>query len=740
MRIPPFLSNSKLPSWISRIKELSTSEKWHEVISQYHVMKNTEPHLLDVSLFPHILKACSYLSMNNGKCFHGCLIKTAFDSFTSIGNSIMSFYLKCGELETAVSVFDSMRSRDSVSWNVLIHGYLHHGHFLEGLWEFRNARVNAFESNISSLVLVIQACRSLGAKPEGWQIHGYVIQSGFWASCSIQNSFLCFYVDIDMGYARNLFDEMPEKDVISWSVMISGYVHSLEAQGGLQMFQKMLSMSGIEPDGMITVSVLKACASLVNITMGRLVHALSIQRGLDCDMFVENSLIDMYSKCQHVDSAFEVFNEMSTRNNVSWNSMISGLVLDEKFPEALSLVYSMEKKGIKADEVTLANCLQICKFFALPYQCKAVHCVTTRCGFESNDIVISSLIDAYAKCNLIELSWKIFSRTRRRDVILWSTMIAGFAHCGKPDEAIAVFRNMSDTTENPNVVTVVNLLEACSVAAELKRSKWAHAIAIRRGLTEEVTVGTAILDMYSKCGEIEASRKAFNQIPQKNIVTWSAMIGAYGINGLAREALASLSEMKLHKFKPNALTYLSVLTACSHGGLVESGLAIFKSMIEEDGVEPGFEHYSCVVDMLSRAGKLNAALEFIRIMPESFRTGASVWGALLSGCRNYGSTKLGEGAVFRVLEVEPLDSAGYLLASSMYAANGSWDDAGRMRLLGRERGVRSVAGYSLVHIGSKAHRFVAGDESHPQAGDLYYMLNQLHCCMKISTIDNICFC
>ncbi|EEF41477.1 pentatricopeptide repeat-containing protein At2g17210 [Ricinus communis] len=737
-----FLSTSRLLSWTLRIKELSSNEKWHEVISQYYEITNAgiSHHLLDVTLFPPVLKACSYLSYIDGKCLHACLIKTAFDSFTSIGNSILNFYIKCGELDTAVSVFDSMRSRDSVSWNVLIHGCLDYGALVEGLWQFINARVAGFEPNISTLVLLVQACRSLRAKQEGLQLHGYLIQSGLWASWSVQNSFLCMYADVDMDCARILFDEMPEKDVISWSAMIGGYVQYLEDQIGLQIFQKMLSTSRITPDGVILVSVLKACANSVNITMGRLVHGLTICRGLDSDLFVKNSLIDMYSKCKDAGSAFEVFSEMPRRNNVSWNSLLSGLILNKKYSEALLLVYSMRTEGIEADEVTLVNCLQICKYFAHPYHCKAVHCATIRRGCESNEIVLNSLIDAYAKCNLIELAWEVFSRTRRRDVVLWSTMIAGFAHCGKPDEAIAVFQKMNEGIEVPNAVTIINLLQACSVSAELKRSMWAHGAAIRRGLAAEVAVGTAIVDMYSKCGEIEASRKAFNQIPQKNIITWSTMIAAYGMNGLAHEALALLAQMKSHEIKPNALTYLSVLTACSHGGLVEMGLSVFKSMIQDHGVDPEFEHYSCMVDMLSRAGKLDDAMELIRMMPETFRAGASVWGALLSACRTYRSSTLGEKAVYQVLELEPLNLAGYLLASSMYASDGLWDNAARMKLLARERGVRAVAGYSIVHVDSKAHKFVAGDKSCSQAGNIHHMLNQLHFCMKIDQIENIGFC
>ncbi|KAG8644245.1 hypothetical protein MANES_11G110600v8 [Manihot esculenta] len=646
MRFPTILSNSKLSNWILRIKEASSNGNFHEVISHYIQLKIAGPLPVYDSLFPPILKAFSYVSPKHGRAVHACLIKRGFESFTSIGNSIMSFYVKCADMDAARSGFDSMRCRDSVSWNILVHGFLDHGALVEGLWHFTSAKVAGFEPNISTLVLVIQACRNLSAKFEGLQLHCYLIQSGHCTISSIQNSLLCMYADDDMECARNMFDEMREKDVISWSVMIGGYVRSLEAQTGLQMFQEMVSNPAIEPD--------------------------------------------------------EVTMEMSRRNDVSWNCMISGLVLNENYSEALSVISSMQQEGTEADEVTLVNILQICKYFAHPYQCKAVHCVIIRHGCESNELLHNSLIDAYAKCKLIEHAWEVFIGMRRRDVVVWSTMIAGFAYCGMPDKAISVFQEMNKSTEIPNAVTIMNLLEACSVSADLNRSKWAHGVAVRRGLAVEVTVGTAIVVMYSKCGEIEASRKAFNQIRQKNIVTWSAMIASYGRNGLAHEALALLDEMKLHGLKPNALTIVSVLAACSHCGLVEEGLSIFKSMVEDHGLEPVSEHYSCIVGLLGRAGELDSAMELIKMMPESSKAGASVWGALLSACRNYGNTKLGREAASCVLELEPLNSAGYLLASSMFAADGLWVDATRMRLLAEERGKEATAGYSLIHADSKA--------------------------------------
>ncbi|XVE93069.1 hypothetical protein REPUB_Repub01dG0158300 [Reevesia pubescens] len=290
---------------------------------------------------------------------------------------------------------------------------------------------------------------------------------------------------------------------------------------------------------------------------------------------------------------------------------------------------------------------------------------------------------------------------------------------------------MSKTQEKPTVITIINLLEACSLSALLRRSKWAHGVAIRRDMAADVAVATAILDMYAKCGAIDTSRKVFDQIPQRNVVSWSAMVAAYAMNGLPRRALALLPEMKLQGLKPNSTTTLSALSACSHGGLIEEGLTFLKSMVHEYGIVPGLEHYSCVIDMLGRAGKLDIAMGLIDLIPDGLKVGASAWGALLSACRSYGNSELGAGALSHVLELEPMNSAGYLLGSSMYATEGSWDNATRMRRLVKERGLRVSAGYSLVHVGNRACRFVAGDCSNPWAPEINIMVEQLHSCMNI---------
>ncbi|EYU40270.1 hypothetical protein MIMGU_mgv1a019758mg, partial [Erythranthe guttata] len=381
---------------------------------------------------------------------------------------------------------------------------------------------------------------------------------------------------------------------------------------------------GVEADGQTMVSVLKGCTNLADIKMGKLIHVFIISRGLNYDLFIGNTLVDFYCKCRDVDSAVLSFTEMPCKNIVSWNSMRSGFVHNEKHAEALTLFGWMKRSGLDSDEVTLVNLLSLCKFLGDLRQCT----------FRIERLAVNSLIGAYTKCNEIDVSWKLFCQIKRPDIVTWSTMISGFTYCRMPDEAISLYQEMFLSLENPNTVTLINLLEACGVSAEVGRSKWAHAIAIRMGLASDVVVGTAILDMYSKCGAVETSERAFDQISTKNIVWWSAIIAAYGLNGHPRVALALLSKMEMNGLK-----------------------------------------HPCLVDLLARSGNVNDALELIKCIPFGMKAGPSAWGAVLSACRNYEDREVSVGAISRVLEMEPSSSAGYLLASNVYASMGSGSDA-----------------------------------------------------------------
>ncbi|CAH8306086.1 unnamed protein product [Eruca vesicaria subsp. sativa] len=722
----------KLQALSSRIKQASSNAKWRDVLSAYSDIQTSGTQLNDPFLFPIVLKSCAKLSrLSQGRCLHASLLKRGFESFVSVGNSIVDLYMKCGDFCSATRALFTSSRDDSVSRNVVVFGFLDRGFAERGLRWFSESRAWGFDPNVSTLVLVIQALRrGFGSYVDGEKIHGYVIRSGFFGISSVQNSVLSLYAGFDLFTARKVFDEMSERDVVSWSVVIRCYVQTREPVFALNLFREMVREGKTGPDSVTVTSVLHGCALLEDADVGRSVHGFSIRKGFDLgDVFVLNSLIDMYSKGFDVDSAFRVFDEMTCRNMVTWNSILAGFVHNQRNEEALEMFGLMRKEAVGADEVTLVSLLQVCKFFQQPLPCKSVHCVIIRRAYESNKVVFTSLIDAYTSCSLVDNATTLFESMSFKDVVSCSTMISGLARSGRPDEAISIFCQMKD---KPNAITIINLLDACSVSADLRKSRWAHGIAIRRGLaTTDISVDTSIADAYAKCGAIEMARRTFDSVPRKNVVSWTVIISAYAINGLPEKALASFEEMKREGCTPNAVTYLAVLSACNHGGLIKQGLMIFKSMVEDHN-KPSLKHYSCLVDMLSRAGEIETAMELIKNLPDDMKPGAGAWGSILSGCRN----RLKSGivtteAISEVLVLEPMCSSGYLLASSVFAAEKSWEDVASMRRLVKERKVPVVAGYSTVLEGAIAKRFLAGEKLNQSDCEINNVVQSLHRCLTL---------
>ncbi|RZC45737.1 hypothetical protein C5167_038694 [Papaver somniferum] len=471
------------------------------VLSLYHEIRRIGIPILDASLFPSVLKCCTNLNnFKDGTSVHACIIKHGFGSFSSVGNSTMDFYIKSGFMNSGLTVFNLMENKDSVTWNVVTHGCFDEksSSKYEGLKFFKQAKAEGFKPNISTLVLILQALRDFSDTSLGFCLHGFLIRSGLLDVVSVQNSLMSLYVEYgEMVCANLLFDEMSDRDCITWSAMIGGFVKTGDGYFALQLFREMFGVEGVEPDELTVVSILKACSQEKDIDIGKLVHCFAVKRGFNVDVYVGNSLVDMYSKCSHANLAFEVFKEMPGRNIVSWNSVLSGFVQNELYAKALTLYGSMQKGGVEADEVTLVNLLQSCKHLVDIGKCKPIHCRVIRKVFEFNELVVNSLIDAYAKCDLVELGLKLFNGMERRDMISWSTMITAFSNAGKTDEALNLFREMILVQEKFNSVTILSLFEVCAISAELKRCKCAHGLAIRSGFASEVAVATALLDMYS---------------------------------------------------------------------------------------------------------------------------------------------------------------------------------------------------------------------------------------------------
>ncbi|CBI21289.3 unnamed protein product, partial [Vitis vinifera] len=461
-----------------------------------------------------------------------------------------------------------------------------------------------------------------------------------------------------------------------------------------------------------------------------------------------------------------LFNKYVDKTNVfSWNSVIAELARSGDSVEALRAFSSMRKLSLKPNRSTFPCAIKSCSALLDLHSGRQAHQQALIFGFEPDLFVSSALVDMYSKCGELRdartlfdeishrniVSWtsmitgyvqnddahralRVFDGMAERDVISWNSIIAVYAQNGMSTESMEIFHRMvKDGEINYNAVTLSAVLLACAHSGSQRLGKCIHDQVIKMGLESNVFVGTSIIDMYCKCGKVEMARKAFDRMREKNVKSWSAMVAGYGMHGHAKEALEVFYEMNMAGVKPNYITFVSVLAACSHAGLLEEGWHWFKAMSHEFDVEPGVEHYGCMVDLLGRAGYLKEAFDLIKGM--KLRPDFVVWGALLGACRMHKNVDLGEISARKLFELDPKNCGYYVLLSNIYADAGRWEDVERMRILMKNSGLVKPPGFSLVDIKGRVHVFLVGDREHPQHEKIYEYLEKLS--MKLQEVGYV---
>ncbi|XP_059070131.1 pentatricopeptide repeat-containing protein At3g24000, mitochondrial isoform X2 [Cryptomeria japonica] len=507
--------------------------------------------------------------------------------------------------------------------------------------------------------------------------------------------------------------------------MISGYVQNGNCLEGLRLFRR---REGVNVDQYCLASALRACIRMGWIQEGRRVHGDVIKNAYELDMFVQNVLVHMYVKCGVVEDAWQVFERMSEPNVVSWTAVIGGYAQNRNWSKALTLFSEMHHEGVKLDQSAYASVLRICCSAMALEQGKQVHALAVHSGFDLDVIVGSALVDTYVKCGSVENGRRLFDRMPCRNVVSWTAMIVGYAQRGHGIEALRLYLQMQRDGINVDEYTVAGVLGACSSLAALEQGKQVHGTVVRIGFELDVSVCNGLIDMYGKCGKIEEARKIFDIIPESSVASWNAMIAGFAQHGKGKEAILLYEQMLQAGVNPDVITFVVVLSGCSHAGLLDEGHHYFASMTRDHGIAPKAEHYGCMVDLLGRAGRLDEAFNFINQMP--IEPNASVWGSLLGACRVHGNIELGEKAVEHLLELIPENPAPYVLLSNIYAAAGRWKDAAKVRSLMKDRGVKKQPGCSWIEVQKRVHQFIVGDKTHPQIEKIHETLETLALQMK----------
>lgn len=481
--------------------------------------------------------------------------------------------------------------------------------------------------------------------------------------------------------------------------------------------------------------------------------------GFESDLLVQNGLMHLYGKCGEMSCALKVFDGMCERDVVSWTTVIDGYSTVGGPDEALRMFYLMWGAGVRPNEVTMVSLVSACSQLGILSLGKSVHKYVEKSGVSVSVNLTNSLVDmygkcgclvaarkvfdgmegrdafswtsmmnAYAKCGHLELAKEVFDEMPVRNAISWSCMISGYSQANQPKEALRMFREMIAAGVEPIDATLVSVLSACAQNGCLELGRWIYTHYIhKKRMKLTVKMANAFIDMYGKCGAIEEAVKLFHDMSERDLVSWNTMIMAFAIHGYGKRALSIFEQFKNTGMVPNDITFVGVLSACSHIGLVAEGRKHFEDMKTLYGIEPKAKHYACLIDLLGRVGLLEDAYELARSMP--MKPDEAAWGALLNACKMHGNIELGTYAGEKLLVLDPGDSGTYALLSNIYATRNRWNDVKRVKSLMRERGVRKTPGCSSIEVEGKFHEFFAAGQSHFLSKDIYVTLSVL--CMHL---------
>ena len=591
------------------------------------------------------------------------------------------------------------------------------------------------------------------------QIHAYAIKSHVYNHKD--HSFITKLINFctetpttsSMAYARHLFDVMPEPDIVRFNSIARGYSRSLNPIESFTLFVDVLE-GGMVPDHYTFPSLLKACAAAKGLEEGRQLHCLSMKLGLDDDVYVCPSLINMYTECEDVDAARRVFDRILEPCVVSYNAMITGYARRNRPNEALSLFREMQGKSLKVNEITLLSVLSSCSLLGSLGLGKWIHEYAKKHGFCEYVKVNTALIDMFAKCGSLDYARALFDEMSEKDSVTYGAIISGYMAHGLVKEAMALFSEMesvglstwnaviSGLMQNnhheevidlfremiwcgnrPNTVTLSSLLPSLTYSSNLKGGKEIHAFAIRNGSDSNIYVATSIIDNYAKLGYLQGAQRVFDNCRERSLIVWTAIITAYATHGDSDSACSLFNQMICLGTKPDNVTLTALLSACAHSGESDKAHSIFDSMVTKYGIEPGVEHYACMVSVLSRAGKLSDAMEFISKMP--VEPIAKVWGALLNGAYVLGDVEIARFAYDHLVEMEPENTGSYTIMANLYTQAGRWEEAEIVRDKMRRIGLKKIPGTSWIDTGKGLRSFIAKDGSCERSQEMYEMIEGL---------------
>ncbi|PHT54677.1 hypothetical protein CQW23_03163 [Capsicum baccatum] len=527
----------------------------------------------------------------------------------------------------------------------------------------------------------------------------------------------------DLECARQLFDHTPQRNIVSWTCLVSGYAQYGMTDQCFRLFSNMLAHN-YRPNDFAYASVLSVCDS--SSSRGRQVHALVVKTGFDTCVYVGNALIAMYSRNSsmgtgHCCEAWKVFNDMEFHNLVSWNTMIALFQMCGQGDKAMRFFSLMHRDSLGFDRATLVSVLSSLlgvdevDFSWSLQSCFQLHCVCVKTGLILDVGIVTALVKGYSVLRgEVSDCYKLFLETNGcQDLMLWTEIIVAFSE-RDPEKAILLFRQLLREGLSLDSSAFSIALKACAGLVTDRNALMVHCKVIRSGFVDAVVLGNALIHAYARCGSISQANQFFEEMIYRDIVTWNSMLKAYAWHGKANEALGLFGKMDV---KPDAATFVALLSACSHAGMVEEGIQIFDAMFEKHGIVPQLDHYACIVDIVGRAGHIFQAEKIIKEMP--MQPDYVVWSAFLGACRKHRESGLAQIAASWLKELDPKNSLGYVLMSNVYCSAHSFDEAGHLRKQMRGLGVSKQPGLSWTEVRGLVHEFASGGLQHPDRTAIY---------------------
>ncbi|PRQ49693.1 putative tetratricopeptide-like helical domain, DYW domain-containing protein [Rosa chinensis] len=719
-------------------------------------------------------------TINQVKQLHCHITKTGFSHTPSNVTKLISACAEMGTFESldyARKAFNLFLEEEETKgvlfmYNSLIRGYSSAGLCDEAIGLYVQMVLQGVLPDKFTFPFALSACSKIVAFCEGVQLHGSLVKTGLEEDVFIGNSLIHFYAECGhLDYAQKVFDEMLERNIVSWTSLICGYGRRNMPKQAVSLFFEMVA-AGVKPNSVTMVCVISACAKLKDVALSERVCAYIGESGLKTNMLMVNSLVDMYMKCGATDAAKWLFDECVDKNLVLYNTILSNYVRQGLASEAVSVVGEMLQQGLRPDKVTMLAAISACAQLSDSLSGKCCHGYVLRNGLEGWDTICNAMIDMYMKCGEQEMAciifdnmsnktvvswnslisgfirsgdvksaWEIFNEMPKSDLVSWNTMIGALVQESKFEEAIELFREMQTEGIKGDRVTMVEVASACGYLGALDLAKWTHAYIEKSEIKCDTRLGTALVDMFAKCGDPQSAMKVFNTMAGRDVSAWTAAIRAMAMEGNGKRALELFDDMLKQGVKPDEVVFVAVLTACSHVGLLEQGRNIFMSMQLVHGISPHIVHYGCMVDLLGRAGLLEEAVDLIKCMP--MEPNDVIWGTLLAACRTHKNVEMATYAAEQISKLTTQRTGIHVLLSNIYASAGKWADVAKVRLQLKERGIQKVPGSSSIEVNGVIHEFTSGGDTdtHTERSHIALMLQEINSRLRdagyIPDLDNV---